>query len=93
MDAYINTLLDQLNKSTKNLLYKIILLNNQNLSKSLIKKLSNKNSFIEDLIDLNRYQILSLKYQNSERTIFELHDKLKSSLIKNISKDLIKNII
>lgn len=93
MDAYINTLLDQLNKSTKNLLYKIIFLNNQNLSKSLIKMLSNRDSFVDDLINLNRYQILSLKYQDKDRTIFELHDKLKSSLIKNTSKDIIKKIV
>lgn len=93
MDAYVSLLISQLRESTKNLLFELVFLNNQNLSKLFIQKLSNKDTFIEDLIDLNRYQILSLKYNDGDMKIFELHDKLKEAIINSMDKKLLlKNL-
>jgi len=89
MDAYVSLLISQLKDSTKKLLFELVFLNNQNLSKSLIQKLADKNTFVEDLIDLNRYQILSLKYNGGDIRIFELHDKLKEAIINSMDKKLL----
>lgn len=85
MTIYLNLLNSKLDNSTKELLYKIVFLNNQSISKSFLEKLSSKKTFVNDLLSLNRYQILSTK-KEFNNTLFELHDHLKNTVIRGMGK-------
>lgn len=93
MEGYVKVLSNQLNESTIDLLNQLVFLNNQNMSKSLIKKIASSNTFIEDLISLNRYQIISAKTQNEKFPIFEMHDKLRESIIAQMGENKIKKML
>ena len=93
METYVNILNHQLNPSTIRLLNQLVFFNNQNLSKSLIKKLSNSESFIDDLVDLNRYQIISLKSGNKEQPVFEMHDKLKEAVLAGMKGGVLEKTL
>jgi tetratricopeptide (TPR) repeat protein len=85
MEVYVKVLDNQLNSSTTKLLNQLVFFNNQNLSKSLIQKMSDKDSFLDNLVDLNRYQIIYLKNEDNQSAVFEMHDKLKEALIEKMS--------
>lgn len=93
MESYVKVLSSQLNESTIELLNQLVFLNNQNMSKSLIKKIASSNTFIEDLISLNRYQIISAKTQNENFPVFEMHDKLRESILAQMGENKIKKIL
>lgn len=93
METYVTVLSKQLSKSALDLLNQLVFFNNQSISKSLINKIANVDSFVEDLVSLNRYQIVSPKGNDNDFPVFEMHDKLKDSVIASMHElDLRMNL-
>lgn len=93
MDTYMDIVINKISGSSRELLYTIALLNNKRISKSLMKEVSNEETFIEDLISLNRYNLISLIESKGENKIFEMHDKIKSTILKREPKKVINQYL
>lgn len=93
MESYVAIMSNQLKQSTINLLTELVFLNNQSISKSLIQRIAPPETFLEDLIALNRYQVISTKTQHNNFPIFEMHDKLREALILHIGEKKLKEIL
>ena len=95
MKNHINLVINELKKSTKDLLYKISLINNQRFSKELLKTISEEKTFIEDLQELIRFGIISTVTSSdvSNKLKFEMHDMVRDLLILNMkNSDKIINL-
>lgn len=93
METYMKIIIEKINANAKRLLYKIALLNNQEISKSLIKVIADEETFIENLVNLHRYKLISLAKEDEENPIFEMHDKIKSTLLEMESGDTITGYV
>ncbi len=73
--------INQLKPSTKNLLNKIALINNQGFSKELLSFITNDKSTInDDLYQLSKFALISNIDSNDTNPIFEMHDVIAQKI-------------
>ena len=94
IEEHIFHILQNLSKSSKDLLYKMILLSDT-LSKDVINRIQSTD--IEELQELIRFNLIKgIKLSNNVQ-IFEIHDIIKNTLLKNLNNNdaniIIKSII
>lgn len=95
---YLEITFDTLSNPAKELLFKIALLNNGEISKHIISYListeTNPNEVISELLNTN---ILQMKNKDRERPVFSIHDIYKDEILKLLSlkkkQQIIRQII
>jgi tetratricopeptide (TPR) repeat protein len=87
--SYTELLLQSISPTSKELLLKIALLNNQGVSRNILNHIStNKNTLPEDIHELVMLGALEQISQDINDQIFQLHDVLNNELIRKFSKEL-----
>lgn len=87
MKSHVLTVLKSLSPSSKLLLNKAIMLNNQGFSKELLKNMvSDKDKFSDDLHELVRYGLVSsMTSVSNQKTVLEIHDRVKDIVVNDLS--------
>ncbi len=92
IEEFTNLLLNSISEGQKNLLLKISLMNNHEISKSLLSNISgdDKDNLIENIDELVRLGVLEQVSIDIEKPVFQLHDVLKSELIRKFPSEVHK---
>lgn len=94
LKSHINFIINKLTPSAQELLYKIVIINNQSFSKKFLLTISNyHDNFDEDLSYLIQLGLVANIYNSQNNEIFELHEAIKDQVISLLSMNYIKNII
>lgn len=92
--SFTELLLQSISLTSKNLLLKITLLNNQGISKNILNNITNnKNTLADDIHELVMLGALEQISEDINDQIFQVHDVLNNELIKKFPKELHKKNI
>ena len=98
----IDFVIKDLNKSARDLLYKIVLINNQLFSKNLLSIITdNKNTLDDDIYHLSKFSFISNVDSEEQNPTFEMHDIIANKILelaensqkKKILEDIVTRII
>jgi len=93
MRSHVEIVLKQLSNTTKDLLYKIAVINNQQFSRKLLEGIVSKDNLLKDLDSIIRFGLVNVTYTDKDNSIFEMHDAIKEAVLKIIGQKEAKNIV
>jgi tetratricopeptide (TPR) repeat protein len=80
--AHLNVILNNMQLKTKEMLFKIILLNNQKISRSLLEKLfSDDRELSNSIQEIIRFGLIEQISEDRNNQTFRMHDAVKSELL------------
>lgn len=93
MTSHIKMVLKQLPNSSKELLQKIAVINNQQFSKKLLQSIADDNTLSDDLENITRFGLITELYQKNDNQVFAMHDAVAESVLKVIGEKKAKNLV
>jgi tetratricopeptide (TPR) repeat protein len=89
---HLNLVLNQLDVRTKDLLFKLALLNNQRIPKWLIEEIIDNQAILPDMFkEMTRFGIIEQISEDRDYQIFRIHDAIKNELLDFAGEQVNKN--
>jgi hypothetical protein len=93
-EAHIKIVLNYLPESSKDLLYKIAIINNHAISKNILENIvHDKSNLSEDIYNLKKFGLIMPIDDSDNMQIFEMHDMIKETVLEVIGNKVTKGNI